>query len=407
MRRSTCDATKLWRAALRAEWDGRRGHAIERNRAEIANGAVVDIENAPAKDDFLRLKLTAHGIFQPTPCQGGPMTNIVGAGWTSTHNPTNATNHLPHVEEGVLSQPHGPLCPVYTNTVVHAGWTHNTEILWIRNLIRKVTGRLDDDDTDHCINVLWSDGGSVDLWSFLAPSCLPYTNALSIRVWKSGDISGPALDWLPMGIKPSELLPTVHNVVLCDPEGTEVYDRFWLVISSPDDRTKFANWYTKYSSDLAWTTYIPSPPQYLEITTNAIGKVAASIPSTFNDHVSWSRPRPILPSEHLHHDAKYELRSETVEQNGNQATYDANGNLVTVTIAAGTADYFQPFDYWGNLRPNYGHRNEDVYPYIRALQLDGNPGVPTSVAFPKTITHPCLRQGNEANKYLYCRPCVP
>ena len=90
MRRSTYDATKLWRAALRADWDGRRGLDIERTRVETANGAMVDIENAPAKDDFVRLKLTAHGIFQPTPCQGGAVTNIVGAGWTSTHDPAEA-----------------------------------------------------------------------------------------------------------------------------------------------------------------------------------------------------------------------------------------------------------------------------------------------------------------------------
>ena len=44
-------------------------------------------------------QLTAHGIFQPPPCQGGAVTNIVGAGWTSTHNPTNASDHQPYVVE--------------------------------------------------------------------------------------------------------------------------------------------------------------------------------------------------------------------------------------------------------------------------------------------------------------------
>ena len=37
-------------------------------------------EQTPAKDNLLRLTQTAHGIFQPPPCQGGPVTNIVGAG---------------------------------------------------------------------------------------------------------------------------------------------------------------------------------------------------------------------------------------------------------------------------------------------------------------------------------------
>ena len=138
-------ATGLWRAALRAEWDERREQDIERNRVQAGNCAMVDIGNEPAV-----LKLTAHGVFHVGRCQDGPQTNIVGAGWSSTHNPTNATDHLPHVEE-VISQQYGPMCPVYTNTVVYAGWTHNTAILWIRNLVRILTGDPWDDDTDHCI----------------------------------------------------------------------------------------------------------------------------------------------------------------------------------------------------------------------------------------------------------------
>ena len=31
-------------------------------------------------------------------------------------------------------------CPPATNLTVKAGWTHNTALLWIRNLIRIVTG---------------------------------------------------------------------------------------------------------------------------------------------------------------------------------------------------------------------------------------------------------------------------
>ena len=111
-------------------------------------------------------------------------------------------------------------------------------------------------------------------------------------------------------------------------------------------------------------------------------------------------------SDHMHHDAKYELRSETIDQHGNQATFDANGDIITTTIAAGTADYYQPFNYWGMLRPNGAHRRADVLPYVRALQLDGNPGHPSSVVIPANITRPCLYQGENLDNYLYCRPCV-
>lgn len=54
MRRSTYGATELWRTALRAEWDERRGLDIERNRIEAGNGAMVDIGNEPAVNSFAR-----------------------------------------------------------------------------------------------------------------------------------------------------------------------------------------------------------------------------------------------------------------------------------------------------------------------------------------------------------------
>jgi hypothetical protein len=203
------------------------------------------------------------------------------------------------------------------------------------------------------------------------------------------------------------MLPTVRNIVLCDADGTEVYDRFWLVVNAPTDKTEFDNWYAEYSTNLAWTAWIPRPPASLDITTNASGVVTASIPATFTDHASWSSPHSFGPSDHMHHDAKYELRSETVDQSGNQATYDADGNLITVTIAAGTADYCQPFDYFGNPRWDPEHRNTDVYPYVRALQLDGNPGCPVPKSWtPRNISRPCIRQGQNLDRYLFCRPCV-
>ena len=500
-------ATGLWKAALRAEWDTRRGLPIERDRVHSGSGWLVDTKTSPAvfsgilpgtfdatnepmrsgvphrqnsdqnapqlsitmyarrafhlelsatcrihgpnptfwgsftnavppflwtvngqeyttSDPVLNLPFTAdeyhvgcfdsgrytmlplgtNAIFHLGQCQNGPATNVVGAGWTSTHNPTNATDHLPFVEEVV--EQFAPLCPVNTNTVVHAGWTHNALILWIRNLVRKMTGNLDDDDTDHCISVLWAEDGTIDLWSFLDSSCLPYTNALSIRVWKDGGIDGPALGTIPMGECPSEMLPTVHNVVLCDKGGMEVFDRFWLVICTPQDQTDFDNWYNLFCTNLEWTAWIPLPPSHLDISTNTAGTAEATIPTYFSGHSSWSSPRPISASTHMHHTAKYELRTETIDQSGNQATYDAEGRLITKTIAAGTADYYQPYDVFGNLRPNGKHRRFDVLPYVRALQLDGNPGHPFSVFVPTNITHPCLRQGTNLDQYLFCRPCV-
>ena len=54
---------------------------------------------------------------------------------------------------------------------------------------------------------------------------------------------------------------------------------------------------------------------------------------------------------------------------GHQACYDANGFLITTGVAAGSADFVAPTKRGGFI----GHQAEDVHPFIRALQLDGNP----------------------------------
>ena len=332
------------------------------------------------------------------------MTNIVGAGWTSTHNPTNATDHLPFVEE-VESRQFGPLCPVYTNTVVHAGWTHDEVILWIRNLIRKLTGKPEDDDTDHCINVTWGSGGTINLWNYIDPVCLPYTNSLSIRVCENGNASGPPLHFLPMGAEPDKMLPTVKNIVLCDLDGSIVYDRFWLVISPPEDTASFDDWYDTFHTNLAWTTMLPLPPIQLTMATNSGGRVMASTPSAYTSQ--WSSPREFGNDDFMHHTAKYEIRTEISGQYGNQATYDESGAIITNSIAAGTADFFGPHNAWGYATRATSHKRKDVFPFLEALQLDGNPGLPSPRRLtPFTLDHPCIRQGECLQKYLFCRPPI-
>ena len=75
----------------------------------------------------------------------------------------------------------------------------------------------------------------------------------------------------------------------------------------------------------------------------------------------------------LHHDAKYEMRSKpTSGGHGHQAMYNIGGQLITAPIAAGTADLYAPFDSLGIPSSAKSHRDQDVYPFIRALQLDGN-----------------------------------
>ena len=100
------------------------------------------------------------------------------------------------------------------------------------------------------------------------------------------------------------------------------------------------------------------------------------------------------------------MRTETPLTQGNQACYDANGNVITNTIAAGTADRYAPYDNYGLIRLNDNHREFDVCPFLQAIILDGNPCIPNDFLIPTNLDRPCLYQGSFLNKYLECRPTI-
>jgi len=109
---------------------------------------------------------------------------------------------------------------------------------------------------------------------------------------------------------------------------------------------------------------------------------------------------------YLHHDAKYEMRSNPVsDKHGHQAMYDDQGQLITAPIAAGTADLYAPFDSLGIPSSAKKHRKEDVYPFIRALQLDGNPVLPRDIN--RNLNRPCIYMGSNTDKYIEKRPVLP
>lgn len=61
----------------------------------------------------------------------------------------------------------------------------------------------------------------------------------------------------------------------------------------------------------------------------------------------------------------YELRKKSAtSDSGAQATYDANGNIITSGLAAGTADKISP------LSSKAGHYRVDVMPFNWAYSLD-------------------------------------
>jgi hypothetical protein len=181
-----------------------------------------------------------------------------------------------------------------------------------------------------------------------------------------------------------------------------------VVVNSPETKTSFDGWYAR-NADTSWTSSLPQPFASLSFTFVEGGVEPVdpepSLPS------QWGTPHPV--ASYLHHDAKYEMRSNPIAGgHGHQATYDANGALIEYPIAAGTADIFAPYDAEGNPRKNTTHRNQDVYPFIRALQLDGNPvhrvgDILWVIDAPANLDRPCLYKGTNTGKYVDKRPVLP
>ena len=323
----------------------------------------------------------------PNNCRPG-LTNFVGAGWTSTHNPTNASDHAPGItEEDVVF---GPLCPVAHDVNVKLGWTHDTAILWIRNLIRILAGDDAFDRFDHCIAVSWSEDGVIDLSLFLDETTSRYRERLSFRV--NGVDSSGSLS-LEETV-PDVLYPDVYVVDLMLSGSSRPLDTFVLTIYNERELFEFADWVVQYA-DTSWTEQLPRPSK-----TKPNGETA-----------NWYAPK--APGTYMHHDAAFEIRSKPVAGgHGHQATYDGVGKLIEDgTIACGTADYVSPESLWdGSMK---AHREADVKPYIKALHLDGNPGHPDngsglfSETVPSRLTQPCLHQDYYLRQYLNKRPSFP
>lgn len=124
----------------------------------------------------------------------------------------------------------------------------------------------------------------------------------------------------------------------------------------------------------------------------------------------WYAPSRFYADDYYHPGASREMRSFRIEGHGHQACYSADGKLIENGLGAGTAD--RGFSiFWKNpaIWEIADHRDLDVYPYIEALQLDGNPVVPTDIDIPKKLDNPILFYGQtngNAEKYLKVRETI-
>jgi len=323
-------------------------------------------------------------------CCDDPTTNIIGAAWDSSHNPTNALDHLPYVQTNINSTSH---CAM-TNFVFCIGFDHDK--VKTRNLVLIPTNDPQSDETDHCLGLVWEENGTVDLFSLLAPGYEPLRSSLSFQFGNEAASTNQLWEY---GARPADLAPTIRHVSLLHAGTTKPLDHLWLVVNSPMTYTNFADWKTA-SNNLSWTNGLPRPYDSIEITNGTPQDPEPGAPNL------WAAPSRINPRSYMHHDAVFEMRSTPVGQHGHQATYNASGRLITKTIAAGTADFYTPMSisvqYFTEL-----HRHADVRPFLRSLTLDGNPTPPRVQWKPTALVRPALYEGSYIRDYLQLRPTIP
>jgi hypothetical protein len=319
-------------------------------------------------------------------------TNIVGAGWSSSHNPTNALDHLPHVSTNITYFAQG--C-ANTNLTYYLGFDHDK--VKTRNLVLITTGETASDETDHCLGVVWEPNGQVDLFALLDSNHMVCKEYLSFKVGAAS--VGGSGNW-NYGPQPDDLDPAIRSVELWHDDIATPLDRMWLVVNSTNTLARFTTWYAG-NADISWTTNLPPPHASISFVDGEAQDPEDGAPN------QWSPPDGINPLSYLHHDARFEMRTWIAGESGNQAAYAEDGSLISSSIAAGTADRHGPYDEDGDVRLNTNHRNHDVYPFIRALQLDGNPVFITGWdKWPEALNRPCLHEGSAVGMYIARRPIL-
>ena len=322
----------------------------------------------------------------PIQCRPGE-TNLVGAAWSSTHDPTDASDHAPGIETHDVS--FGPNCPMAHDATVRIGWSHDETVLHIRNLPWLVSGDSAYDRADHCIGVSWAHEGTINLTSFLDETALPYMGDFVFVI--NSQTAPPSF---PMGGVPTRLFPRELLVELRRSGAALPLDTLVVTVFHPFEQLDFNTWRTR-NANLSWTSGLPPSPRHKPV----------------SETQEWYGPE--TPGLYMHHGASFEIRSKPVSGgHGHQATYDQAGYLVTNgTIAAGTADYASPESAFDGSMSN--HREMDVKPYLLAVHLDGNPGRPDNLTglipevVPARLSRPCIYQGTNINHYLTLRPSFP
>jgi hypothetical protein len=244
----------------------------------------------------------------------------------------------------------------------------------------------------HCLGIIWENKP-------FSLTNICKSSGYDLAEYVKWEVDGKLKDSPELDLKenPSDLTPTIFRIKMVDKDNAKsVWDRIILVVNNEDTKTSFDNWYDRFSVETNWLAELPAMYNRLAVTTNWLGTVSLNgdpEPSATN---LWAGPSGL--GAFIHHTAKWEMRArKTFGGHGHQACYGTNGVIILSGVSAGTADFGCAVGY------NSVHITQDVDPFIRALQLDGNPCLRSTW----NLTHALMFDGGNIAKYQVCRPAIP
>ena len=248
----------------------------------------------------------------------------------------------------------------------------------------------------HCLGIVWK-SEPLDLTNLLEYCGLDLA-ALNYDIrWEVNGKLRNSSELNLGGEAPEDLEPRVFRIKMLDvlPAGNlTVWDRLILVVNNGGTKTGYDSWVKHWSASSNRTWLAELPAAYKTLGTGN----SDPEPNTMSWFGNWLSPKS-PPAKFYHHTAVYEMRSQqTTGGHGNQACYTKDGKIIESGVGAGTADFVGP----GWDKVGWGHGEHDVDPFVRALQLDGNPC--KKIYKGAQLDHPMMYQGTNINSYLHCRP---
>jgi len=245
-------------------------------------------------------------------------------------------------------------------------------------------------DYEHCVAEIWDSSGEVNLENFLTAESLTFKDYVDWYV----DGTKQSSSTLNYGSEPGNNEIKDYEVHVTVKNSSTICDRLILVVVPTSTDQAHDDWVTAWSANTAWLAELPAAYSSL-----AAGN-ANPEPGTCTPQY-WENSVATLGS-YFHPGAALEMRSdETPGGHGHQACYTGAGGLITSGVAAGTADSHHKSDI---ITPS--HRTEDVLPFVRAAQLDGNP-VWVNDLLPFDLNRPMIYEGSHLQQYLQLRPPIP